>query len=141
MSINYRGTYLATQQFGRKLLELNRKGKVINFGSMAAQLVQTNISVYSSSKAAIHALTRATSNEWAGKGITCNAICPGFIHTGMCTDLFSDREFERKVEQRTSLGRWGQADDLKGLMIFLASPASDFLTGESIIIDGGVIGR
>lgn len=53
----------------------------------------------------------------------------------MCTDLLSDGEFDRDVKQRTSLGQWGQADDLQGLMIFLASPASDFLTGESIIID------
>ncbi|KAM0554883.1 hypothetical protein ACHAPJ_006618 [Fusarium lateritium] len=78
MSINFRGTYLATQEFGRELLRLGRKGKVINFGSMAAHLAQTNISVYASSKAAVHTLTRAVSNEWAGRGITCNAICPGY---------------------------------------------------------------
>ncbi|KAJ3545815.1 hypothetical protein NM208_g2309 [Fusarium decemcellulare] len=141
MSINFRGTYLATQEFGRELLRLKRPGKIINFGSMAAHLAQTNISVYCSSKAAVQTLTRAVSNEWAGKGITCNAICPGFIHTGMCEDLYTDEVFSAKVRARTSLGRWGEADDLKGLMVFLASPASDFITGESIVIDGGVIGR
>lgn len=59
----------------------------------------------------------------------------------MCEDLFTDEAFSAKVEARTSLGRWGEAEDLKGLMVFLASPASDFITGESIVIDGGVIGR
>lgn len=59
----------------------------------------------------------------------------------MCTSLFNDREFERKIEERTSLGRWEYPDDLKGLLIYLASSASDFMTGESVIIDGGVIGR
>ncbi|KAK2595500.1 hypothetical protein QQS21_006775 [Conoideocrella luteorostrata] len=141
MGINFRGTFLMSQMFGRKIIELGRKGKIINFGSMAAQLVQTDIAVYASSKAAIHALARAFSNEWAGKGVTCNAISPGFVRAGMCTSLFNDREFERKVEERTSLGRWEYPDDLKGLLIYLASSSSDFMTGESVIIDGGVIGR
>ena len=77
MEINFRGTFLAAQAFGKELLRLKRPGKIINFSSMAAWLVQTKIPIYSSSKAAVSAVTRAISNEWAGKGITCNAICPG----------------------------------------------------------------
>jgi NAD(P)-dependent dehydrogenase (short-subunit alcohol dehydrogenase family) len=59
----------------------------------------------------------------------------------MCEDLFTNEEFSNKVKARTSLGRWGESEDLKGLTVFLASPASDFITGESIIIDGGILGR
>lgn len=79
MAINFRGTYLAIQEFGREMFRLNRSGKIINFASIAAFLAQTNISVYCSSKAAVQNLTRAVSNEWAGRGITCNAICPGYV--------------------------------------------------------------
>ena len=68
-------------------------------------------------------------------------IDASFVHAGMCTSLFSDTEFERQVEERTSLGRWEYPDDLKGLLIYLASSASDFMTRGSVIIDGGVIGK
>lgn len=78
MEINFRGTFLAAQEFGKELLRLGRTGKIINFGSMAATVVQTEIPVYSPSKAAVKTLTTAISNEWAGRGITCNAICPGY---------------------------------------------------------------
>ncbi|GAB1192521.1 hypothetical protein APSETT444_001713 [Aspergillus pseudonomiae] len=141
MSINFRGTYLCIQEFGRELLRLKRPGKIINFASIASFLAQTNISAYCSSKAAVQNLTRAVSNEWAGRGITCNAICPGFIHTKMCEDLYNDEEFSSRVVARTSIGRWGEPQDLRGLAVFLASRASDFITGESIYIDGGIMGR
>jgi 2-deoxy-D-gluconate 3-dehydrogenase len=77
LDINFRGTYLAIQEFGRELLRLQRPGKIINYASFAAILAQTNISLYASSKGAVRTLTTAVSNEWAGRGITCNAICPG----------------------------------------------------------------
>ncbi|KNG91452.1 hypothetical protein ANOM_000023 [Aspergillus nomiae NRRL 13137] len=141
MSINFRGTYLCIQEFGRELLRLKRPGKIINFASIASFLAQTNISAYCSSKAAVQNLTRAVSNEWAGRGITCNAICPGFIHTKMCEDLYNNEEFSARVVARTSMGRWGEPQDLRGLAVFLASRASDFITGESIYIDGGIMGR
>ena len=64
-----------------------------------------------------------------------------FFQTSMCYDLWSDEEFSAKVVARTSIGRWGQSEDLKGLTVFLASPASDFITGEGIVIDGGILGR
>ncbi|KAL2835655.1 hypothetical protein BJY01DRAFT_258973 [Aspergillus pseudoustus] len=141
MAINFRGTYLCIQEFGRELLRLQRPGKIINFASIAAFLAQTNISAYCSSKAAVQNLTRAVSNEWAGKGITCNAICPGFIHTKMCEDLYTDKEFSARVVARTSMGRWGEPEDIRGLAVFLASAASDFITGESVFVDGGIMGR
>jgi 2-deoxy-D-gluconate 3-dehydrogenase len=88
MEINFRGTYVCIQEFGRELLQENRKGKIINLASMAAYLAQTNISVYCSSKAAVQNLTRAVSNEWAGRGITCNSICPGYV-LRLCLLLFN----------------------------------------------------
>lgn len=123
------------------MIKLGRKGKVINIASMAADLVQENISVYSSSKAFVRSMTRAMSNEWARKGIQVNSISPGWIETGMCQDMAKDAEFHQYVIDRTSSQRWGQPDDLRGVVIFLASAASDFITGADILIDGGVLFR
>ena len=123
------------------MLELGRKGKIINIASMAAELVQTNVAVYSCSKAFVKSMTRAMSNEWAGHGIQVNSISPGFIHAGMAKDLGDDPDFTKYVCDRTSAGRWGTPDDLRGVVIFLASAASDFITGADILIDGGVLGR
>lgn len=81
------------------------------------------------------------SNEWAGHGIQVNSISPGWIDAGMAKDLGDDPEFSKVVCARTSIGRWGTPDDLRGVVIFLASAASDFITGADILIDGGVLGR
>lgn len=108
---------------------------------MAAELIQTNISVYSCSKAFVKSMTRAMSNEWASKGIQCNSISPGWIQTPMTRDLHEDPVFSKYVCDRTSSQRWGHPDDLRGVVIFLASSASDFVTGADILIDGGVLGR
>lgn len=141
IDLNIRATYLVCQAFGRQLLKLERKGKIINIASMAAELIQTNISVYSCSKSFVRSFTRALSNEWASKGIQCNSISPGWIQTSMTQDLFDDQEFSKYVTGRTSSQRWGHPDDLRGVVIFLASPASDYITGADILIDGGVLGR
>ncbi|KAK4940022.1 hypothetical protein LTR10_019759 [Elasticomyces elasticus] len=141
LDLNVRAAYIVSQEFGKQMLKLGRPGKIIHIASMAAELIQTNISVYASSKAFVRALTRALSNEWASKGITCNCIAPGWINTPMCKPLYDDAEFSRGVVDRTSIRRWGEPEDLKGLVVFLASRASDFITGENIVIDGGVIGR
>lgn len=108
---------------------------------MAAELVQTNVAVYSCSKAFVKSMTRAMSNEWAGRGIQVNSISPGFINAGMAKDLGNDPDFTKRVCDRTSSGRWGTPDDLRGVSIFLASAASDFVTGADILVDGGVLGR
>jgi NAD(P)-dependent dehydrogenase (short-subunit alcohol dehydrogenase family) len=123
------------------MLKLGRRGKIINIASMAAELVQTNVAVYSCSKAFVKAMTRALSNEWASQGIQCNSISPGWIQTPMCQDLYEDPVFSEYVCNRTSSQRWGHPDDLRGVVIFLASAASDFITGADILIDGGVLGR
>ncbi|KIW14472.1 hypothetical protein PV08_07256 [Exophiala spinifera] len=141
VDLNIKAAYLVCQAFGRQMLKLGRRGKIITIASMAAELVQTNVSVYSCSKSFVKSMTRAMSNEWASKGIQCNSISPGWIQTGMCEDLSQDPVFSDYVRQRTSSQRWGQPDDLRGAVIFLASSASDFITGADILIDGGVLGR
>lgn len=161
MDLNFKAAYLVSQEFGKRLLELDRPGKIIHIASMAAELVQTEISVYAASKSAVRTLTKALSNEWAEKGIQVNCISPGyvefashssrtpsdltivdsFIQTKMTEPLFSDPEFNKMVIGRTSSRRWGFPQDLRGVAIFLASRASDFVTGEEIVVDGGVLGR
>jgi NAD(P)-dependent dehydrogenase (short-subunit alcohol dehydrogenase family) len=123
------------------MFKLHRPGKIINIASMAAELVQTNISVYSSSKAFVKQMTRAMSNEWAGQGLQVNSISPGFVNAGMAKDLGDDPDFSKVVRDRTSTGRWSVPEDLRGVAIFLASAASDFITGADILVDGGVLGR
>jgi 2-deoxy-D-gluconate 3-dehydrogenase len=140
IDLNIKAAYLVCQAFAARMLKLGRKGKIINIASMAAELVQTNIAVYSSSKAFVKSMTRAMSNEWAGQGIQVNSISPGFIHAGMAKALGDDPEFAKYVSNRTSTGRWGTPDDLRGVTIFLASSASDFITGADILVDGGVLG-
>ncbi|KAJ9626715.1 hypothetical protein H2204_009985 [Knufia peltigerae] len=141
IDLNVKAAYLVCQSFAARMLKLGRKGKVITIASMAAELVQTNVSVYSCSKAFVKSMTRAMSNEWAGHGIQVNSISPGWIDAGMAKDLGDDPEFSKVVCARTSIGRWGTPDDLRGVVIFLASAASDFITGADILIDGGVLGR
>ncbi|KIX08754.1 uncharacterized protein Z518_03411 [Rhinocladiella mackenziei CBS 650.93] len=141
LDINIKAAYTLLQEFGKKLLELQRPGKIIHIASMASYIAQEDISVYASSKSFVRNMTRALSNEWASRGIQCNCISPGFIQTAMSKHLHNDPEFNKYVVERTSSRRWGYPDDMRGLIVFLASRASDFITGESIVIDGGVLGR
>ena len=141
IDLNIKAAYLVCQAFGQQMIKLGRKGKVINIASMAADLVQEDINVYSGSKAFVRSMTRGMSNEWARHGIQVNSISPGWIETGLCRGIAKDPEFHQYVIDRTSSKRWGQAEDLRGVVIFLASAASDFVTGADILIDGGVLFR
>lgn len=108
---------------------------------MAATLAQEDICVYAASKAFVRQMVRALSNEWAREGIRVNCVSPGFVKTPMSKHLHEDEKFSEYVKSRTSIGRWSEPGDLKGVVVFLASEASEFVTGEEIVVDGGVIGR
>ena len=96
---------------------------------------------YASSKGGIGSLTKALANEWAGKGVNVNAIAPGYIATDNTSALRSDEVRNASILSRIPAGRWGNADDLKGATVFLASPASDYVHGTIITVDGGWMGR
>ncbi len=139
METNVTGTFLMAQAVGRAMTEAGRGGKVINIASIAG-LVGTDAGVmdaigYSTSKGAVIALTRDLAVKWARHGIAVNAIAPGFFPSKMNRWLIEHRG--EAILARIPLGRLGGEDDLKGAAVFLASRASDFVTGQVLVVDGG----
>ncbi len=116
-------------------------GKIINVASMLSFFGGYVCSPYAASKGAVAQLTKAFSNEWAGKGINVNAIAPGYMDTPLNTAIINDPERNHEITLRIPAHRWGTPDDLKGTVVFLASKASDYVSGAIIPIDGGYLGR
>jgi 2-deoxy-D-gluconate 3-dehydrogenase len=99
------------------------------------------VPAYAASKGGVAQLTKALSNEWAGKGINVNAIAPGYMRTDNTRALQQDETRNRQILERIPAGRWGEPSDLAGAAVFLASPASDYVNGEVLVVDGGWMGR
>ena len=116
-------------------------GKMINMGSILSVIGGFHASAYSTSKGAILQLTKSLSNEWAQYGIQVNAIAPGYMLTTMNNDLQEDSIRRPQIEARIPAKRWGTPEDVAGVALFLAAPASDYVTGTMIPVDGGVLGR
>ena len=114
-------------------------GKIINIASLQSIRAFPNGAAYGASKGGIIQLTRAMAESWSadGSGITCNAIAPGFLKTGLTSVLYEDEKVINALARQTMIGRNGELDDLSGLTIFLASSASDYITGQTIFLDGG----
>ena len=114
-------------------------GKIINIASLQSKRAFPNGVPYGASKGGIVQLTRSMAEAWSSdeSGITCNAIGPGFFNTSMTSVLYDREEVVKALARQTIIGRNGVLDDLKGIAIFLASPASDYITGQTIIVDGG----
>jgi NAD(P)-dependent dehydrogenase (short-subunit alcohol dehydrogenase family) len=118
-------------------LKTQRYGRVINMGSMLSVISIADRTPYATSKGAVLQMTRTLALEWASYGITVNAILPGPFGTEMNQSLVSDPEKYRSFVARIPLGRWGELDEIGGLVVFLASEAASFITGAGILIDGG----
>ena len=99
------------------------------------------VPAYAASKGGVTQLTKALSNEWAGKGISVNAIAPGYIATEMNAALMEDQNRAKSILARIPAGRWGTPEDFKGPVLFLASAASQYVSGECLVVDGGWMGR
>ena len=99
------------------------------------------VPAYAASKGGVSQLTKALSNEWAGKGISVNAIAPGYIATEMNAALMEDENRAKSILGRIPAGRWGTPEDFKGPVLFLASAASQYVSGECLVVDGGWMGR
>lgn len=116
-------------------------GKIINVASMLSFFGGQNVPAYAASKGGIKQLTLALSNEWASRGISVNAIAPGYMNTDMNTALINDSSRFSEILKRIPAGRWGEPEDMKGITVFLASKASDYLSGAIIPVDGGYLGK
>jgi len=143
MQTNLGAPFTLCREVGRFWIENGIKGRIINLGSLACFQGGVNMSGYAVSKGGIAMLTKALSNEWASKGIRANVIAPGYIATDMNIDTRTnpDTTYRDSITQRIPMGRWGDADDFKGVVIFLASKASSYVTGEIIAVDGGWLAR
>ncbi len=120
-------------------MQKNGWGKIINIASLQSERAFSNSVPYGASKGGVMQLTRAMAEAWSKNqsGITCNAIGPGFFKTGLTSVLYDQKEVIDALARQTIIGRNGELDDLKGVSIFLASPASDYITGQTIYLDGG----
>jgi gluconate 5-dehydrogenase len=133
--------FMLSREFAKRLIGQGKGGKIINIGSLNCELVRPTISAYAAAKGAIRQFTRACAVEWAPHGINVNAIAPGYIATELTKPLADDEEFTAYVKKSTPLGRWGRPEDLVGLAILLASKGGDFITGQTIYVDGGWLVR
>lgn len=143
IDINVKSLYVSCQEFAKKLLSEGRPGKIINISSIIAFIGGKNITPYAASKGGVLQVTKAMSNEWAEKGIQCNCIHPGYFKTAMTEQYSTDpkyKDFNNYIMGRVPAKRWGMPVDLSGAIIFLASPASDYISGTSIVVDGGFMG-
>jgi gluconate 5-dehydrogenase len=137
LAINVRGNFLMARNCGKAMIRQG-SGKIINVASLHTHLSLDGISAYGASKGAIGSMTRALAVEWAQYNVQVNAIAPGFIRTDLNAKLWENPTMLNWVKERTPAGRLGERDDLIGAAIFLASAASNFVTGQVLYVDGGL---
>lgn len=140
LDVNLRAVVLLCQGFGRAMLERGY-GKIINLASLLSYQGGLRVPAYAASKGAVTQYTKALCNEWAGRGVNVNAVAPGYIDTEMNTALIADPGRSRQISERIPAGRWGRPEDLGGAVVFLASRASDYVSGITIAVDGGWLAR
>ena len=139
MELNLRSTLVASQAAARAMIAAGHGGRIVNISSVRAQLgINSGYSAYVAAKGAISSLTRQWATEWARHGITVNAIAPTFVDTPQVAMLLDDPVFKAGVVSRIPLGRIGETSDLVGAVLFFASDASSFVTGQILTIDGGL---
>jgi NAD(P)-dependent dehydrogenase (short-subunit alcohol dehydrogenase family) len=133
---NLKGYFLVTQAVVPQMLERGY-GKIINMSSILGTVGLPNQVAYASSKGGVDQMTKVMALEWAQQGVRVNAIGPTYFETELVAQLRNDPERFNFINERTPMGRWGYPPELEGIVIFLAAPASDFITGQTIYIDGG----
>ena len=136
ISTNLKGYFLVAQAVAPHMLERGY-GKIINMSSILGKIALPNQLAYASAKGGVVQMTKVMALEWAKQGIRVNAIGPTYFETEMVTPIRNDPERFNFINERTPMGRWGYLPEMEGLVIFLAAPASDFITGQTIYIDGG----
>ena len=140
IEVNLNAVFRLSQLAGRHMVERG-SGKIVNVASLLSFQGGVTVPAYAASKGGVAQLTKALANEWASKGVNVNAIAPGYMRTDNTAALQKDETRNRQILERIPAARWGEPKDLAGAAVFLASPASDYINGHVLVVDGGWMGR
>ena len=137
LDTNLTSAFLVAREFARGMVERGR-GKIVNVASLQAELARPGIAAYAAAKGGLKMLTQSMCAEWGPAGVQANAIAPGYFATDLTRALVDDEAFSAWVRERTPAGRWGRVEELVGTLLFLVSPAADYVNGQIIYVDGGM---
>jgi 2-deoxy-D-gluconate 3-dehydrogenase len=140
LNVNLSAVFFLCQEVGRHMLAQGQ-GKIINIASLLSFQGGITVPAYAASKGAVAQLTKALSNEWASQGVNVNCIAPGYMDTEMNVALLADQARSQQIMTRIPAGRWGKPEDMVGAAVYLASSASDYVNGSTLVVDGGWMGR
>ncbi|NYI06608.1 SDR family oxidoreductase [Allostreptomyces psammosilenae] len=140
MRVNTDSLFQLSRHLGRPMLERG-SGKIVNIASLLAFQGGLNVASYAAAKHAVAGLTKALANEWSAHGVQVNAVAPGYISTDNTAPLRAEERREREIRARIPAGRWGTPEDVAGAVVFLASPAADYVSGHVLVVDGGWMSR
>jgi 2-dehydro-3-deoxy-D-gluconate 5-dehydrogenase len=140
LQVNLNSVFRLSQCAGRNMLA-KRQGKIVNIASLLSFQGGIRVPAYAASKGGVAQLTKALANEWAQHNVQVNAIAPGYFRTENTSALQKDETRNRQILERIPAGRWGEPQDIAGAAVFLASSASDYVTGEVLVVDGGWMAR
>ncbi len=138
LNTNLTGTLRACQIFGKHMLERGY-GRIVNIASLNSFVALTEVAAYAASKSGVASLTRSLAVEWSRKGVMVNAIAPGVFRTALNADLLDNTPRGQELLMRTPMGRFGRTEELVGAAVYLCSDAASFVTGETLVVDGGFL--
>lgn len=141
LDINLRALFFLCQAFGREVIASGRRGKIVNVASLLSFQGGIRVAAYTASKHGVAGVTQTLSNEWAGKGLNVNAIAPGYVVSNNTEALRADPDRSTAILARIPAGRWGNPADIGNAAVFLLAPASDYMHGTVVPVDGGWLAR
>ena len=140
LDVNMNAVFFLCQEVGRLMLDQGA-GKIINIASLLSFQGGITVPAYAASKGAVAQFSKALANEWASQGVNVNCIAPGYMDTEMNTALMADQTRSTQIMARIPAARWGRPEDMVGAVVYLASGASDYVNGTTLVVDGGWMGR